>query len=193
MKERLLNYFKEIPVAAAVKSERELDCCLNSTCPVVFLLCGDLCTVPRFVQKIKAAGKIAIVHMDLVEGLSAKDAAVDYITNATEADGVISTKSSLIRYAKQQGLLTIQRYFLLDSRVLDNLFRTGCPADFLEVMPGVMPKIIRELTQSIDKPLIAGGMVRDREDAKAALEAGAVAVSSTNPAIWNAEKGELLK
>ena len=142
-------------------------------------------------KKIKEAGKIAIVHMDLVEGLSAKDAAVDYIVKATDADGVISTKSSLIRYAKQQGLLTIQRYFLLDSRVLDNLFRNGCGADFLEVMPGVIPKIIGELSKRIDKPLIAGGMIRDREDAEAALKAGAVAVSSTNPTVLNMKKGEL--
>ena len=184
MKETLLKYFEEVPIVAAAKSETELEQCLQSRSRVIFLLFGDLCTVPALVRRVKEAGKIAIVHLDLIDGLAPKDVSVDFIATATEADGIISTKSSLIRYAHQRGLLTIQRYFLLDSRVLDNLSRTGCPADFLEVLPGVMPKIIRHLTSTINKPLIAGGMIRDKEDVMAALSAGAVAVSSTNGDVW---------
>ncbi len=187
MKEKLLNHFKKVPIVAAAKSEAELEQCLKSRSGVIFLLFGDLCSVPDLVRRVKAAGKIAIVHLDLIDGLAPKDISVDFIARATEADGVISTKSSLIRYAKQRGLLTIQRYFLLDSRVLDNLSRNGCPADFLEVLPGVMPKIIKHLTETIDKPLIAGGMIRDKEDVMAALSAGAVAVSSTNDQVWFVE------
>lgn len=184
MKERLLQCFKEVPIVAAAKSEAELDRCIQSRSQVIFLLFGDICTVPAMVRRIKEAGKIAIVHLDLIDGLAPKDVSVDFIKNTTEADGIITTKSALIRYANQKGLLTIQRYFLLDSRVLDNLSRTGCPADFLEVLPGVMPKIIRYVVETTGKPVIAGGMIRDKEDVQGALEAGAVAVSSTNENAW---------
>lgn len=180
MKKKLLQAFEENPIAAAAKSLEELDCCIKSNSAVIFLLFGDLCSLCSLVKKIKAAGKIAIIHLDLIDGLAPKDVSVDYIAEHTEADGIISTKPSLIRYAHQKGLLTIQRYFLLDSRVLENIAKNSSPADFLEVLPGVMPKIIRQLVQTTDKPIIAGGMIRDKEDVLAALSAGAVAISSTN-------------
>lgn len=184
MRERLLECFADVPIVAAAKSEAELNRCLQSKSPVIFMLFGDICNVADLVKKIKVAGKIAVVHLDLVDGLAPKDVSVDFITSRTEADGIISTKSNVIRYAKQKGLLTIQRYFLLDSRVLENIEKNSSPADFLEVLPGVMPKIIRHLASITDKPIIAGGMIRDKEDVLAALSAGAVAISSTNNKVW---------
>ena len=49
---------------------------------------------------------------------------------------------------------------------------------------GLMPKIIRRVAQLTGKPVIAGGLISDKEDVTAALSAGAVAVSTTNPAVW---------
>lgn len=184
MRERLLECFADVPIVAAAKSEAELERCLQSKSSVIFMLFGDLCNVAALVKKIKDAGKIAVVHLDLVDGLAPKDVSVDFIVSHTEADGIISTKSNLIRYAKQKGLLTIQRYFLLDSRVLENIEKNSSPADFLEVLPGVMPKIIRQLAATTEKPIIAGGMIQDKEDVVSALSAGAVAISSTNNKIW---------
>ena len=57
-------------------------------------------------------------------------------------------------------------------------------ADLIEVLPGLMPKIIRRVAQLTGKPVIAGGLISDKEDVTAALSAGAVAVSTTNPAVW---------
>lgn len=50
--------------------------------------------------------------MDLIQGLSSKEAAVDYISKFTKADGIISTKAPLISRAKDLGLCTIMRSFL---------------------------------------------------------------------------------
>lgn len=184
MKQQLLEWFEEVPIVAAAKSEEELERCLQSKSRVIFLLFGDICAIASLVDRVKAAGKIAIVHLDLVDGLAPKDVSVDFIAEQTKADGVISTKNSLIRYAHQKGLLTIQRYFLLDSRVLENMSKNASPADFFEVLPGVMPKIIRHLAETTGKPIIAGGMIRDKEDVMNALSAGAVAISSTNSDVW---------
>jgi glycerol uptake operon antiterminator len=184
MRKQLLECFDEVPIVAAAKSEEELARCLQSKSRVIFLLFGDLCTIAGLVDQVKAADKIAIVHLDLVDGLAPKDVSVDFIAEQTKADGVISTKNSLIRYAHQKGLLTIQRYFLLDSRVLENIAKNASSADFFEVLPGVMPKIIRYLVETTGKPIIAGGMIRDKEDVMGALSAGAVAISSTNSDVW---------
>ena len=56
--------------------------------------------------------------------------------------------------------------------------------DFLEILPGTMPKIIRLLCSRVKTPVIASGLISDKEDVMAALSGGAVAVSSTNQVVW---------
>lgn len=186
LREKLLDLFMEAPIAAAAKSSEELEQSLKSDSGVVFILFGDICNIASIVERVKQKGKVAVVHMDLIDGLASREVGVDFIKTHTKADGIISTKAAIIRYAHQLGLLTIQRYFLLDSRVMENILgaKQHSPADFLEVLPGVMPKIIRQLAKECDKPIIAGGLIRDKEDVVGALSAGAVAISSTNPDVW---------
>lgn len=47
-----------------------------------------------------------------------------------------------------------------------------------------MPKVIRRLAAIVRKPVIAGGLISDKEDVLNALGAGAMAVSSSNPEVW---------
>ena len=53
-------------------------------------------------------------------------------------------------------------------------------------MPGIMPKILKEIRGYTDIPLIAGGLISDKKDIMAALSAGADAISTTNEALWMA-------
>lgn len=57
--------------------------------------------------------------------------------------------------------------------------------DFIEVLPGAMPKVIHRLCAEIKVPVIAGGLITDKESVMGALTAGATAVSSTNHKVWN--------
>ena len=127
-----------------------------------------------------------MVHIDLIDGLATRDVAVDFIAKNTNADGIISTKPFIIHHAKACGLLTVQRFFLLDSLSLNNIYKISSleAADAIEILPGVMPKIIKKLVKSLQKPLIAGGMIIDKEDIIGALDAGAIAISSTNQNTW---------
>ena len=56
--------------------------------------------------------------------------------------------------------------------------------DMLEMLPGLMPKIIRNVEHMSKVPVIAGGLISDKEDIMSALSAGAISVSSTNPEVW---------
>ena len=47
-----------------------------------------------------------------------------------------------------------------------------------------MPKLIARLSHELNAPLIASGLIADKQDVIDALGAGAVAVSSTCPAVW---------
>lgn len=184
--EVFIEMLENNPIVAAVKSQEGLKKCLKSECQIVFILFGNLMEMPTIVEAVKAAEKLAIVHIDLVDGLSPREAAVDFIKGYTKADGVISTKANLVRYAKTCGLLTIQRFFILDSIALQNT-RKQMPfdmADAIEILPGIMPKIFREIKKQTSKPIIAGGLISDKEDVIVALDAGATAISSTNEDIW---------
>lgn len=182
----LLRLLGEGPVIAAVKDALGLEAALESDVSVVFLLASDLFTVGDMTARVHKAGKRVFVHLDLVEGLATRDIAADFIARNTAADGVISTRDSLTRRARELGLLAIRRVFLLDSMALTNVERylAQDSADLIEMLPGLMPKIIRRLTTVVNKPIIAGGLISDKEDVTAALSAGAIAVSTTNPAVW---------
>ena len=56
--------------------------------------------------------------------------------------------------------------------------------DCVELMPGVMPKILKIMREYTDIPLIAGGLLSDKKDVMAAFEAGTDAISATNEAVW---------
>lgn len=88
----MLELLEESPIIAAVKSWEGLEKSLKSECKVVFVLFGTICDIDQIVARIKDAGKVAIVHVDMIQGLSTKRVAVDFIAHNTRADGIISTK-----------------------------------------------------------------------------------------------------
>src|SRR5699024_10148071 len=98
----------------------------------------------------------------------------------------LSTRGNVIRLAKKHQLLAIQRRFLLDSQALEqNLkfvyrFQPAC----IEVLPGVIPTDITQIQKDTDTQIIAGGLVREKEEGTSALQAGAVAVSTSNSELW---------
>ena len=184
------DFYKQLennPVIAAVKDEEGLEaCCGNQEVRVIFVLYGNVCSIGRIVGKLKEAGKTVLVHVDLIEGLSGKEIVAEFIRSHTEADGIISTKPSLIKKARECGLYTVLRVFILDSISFKNVARQTVAAgpDILEMLPGVMPKIIQKVRKNVKIPVIAGGLISDKEDVIEALSAGAISVSTTNPAVW---------
>lgn len=175
------------PIIAAVKNETSLCAALASERETIFLLSSTLLNVNKIVSRIHTAGKRAIVHIDLVEGLSSRTIAVDALVSACAPDGIISTHPNLIRHARTLGLLTIQRAFVLDSLSLETLFsqQSLCEPDFIEVLPGIMPPIITEISQKTTTPLIAGGLIRSKQDVLSAMNAGAAAVSTSAQSVWS--------
>ena len=145
------------PIIAAVKNMKDIEVsCTIEEIQVIFILFGDVCSIDRIVKRVKDAGKVAMVHVDLISGLSPKEVSVEYLKEHTEADGIISTKPSLIKKAKELGMYTILRYFLLDSMAFENIRQQQhiVRPDFIEVLPGVMPRVIKRICSSIKTPII---------------------------------------
>ncbi len=178
------------PVIAAIKDDKGLEHAVQTECEIIFILYGDVCTIPGIVDRIKESGKVAMVHMDLISGLNnSKDISVDFIKNNTKADGIITTKGNLIGRAKELGLYTVLRYFVIDSMALVNIEKQDkhgiSQPDVIEILPGiVLPKVIKRVNAVSHVPVLAGGLISDRDDVMNALNNGVLAVSTTNERVW---------
>ena len=57
--------------------------------------------------------------------------------------------------------------------------------DLIEVLPGTIYRVIARLSRELPVPLIAGGLLADKADVTAALSAGALCVSASDPQLWD--------
>ena len=83
MKKEFKEAIEDSPIIAAIKDDTGLAKCVTSDSRVIFVLYGDVCSIPEIVSTIKDSGKIAMVHIDLITGLSSKEIAVDFIKKYT--------------------------------------------------------------------------------------------------------------
>lgn len=185
-KEIMLDQLIENPVIAAVKNEEGLSKALNSPCPVIFVLFGDICSIGKIVARIKRAGKMAVVHIDLIDGLANREISARFLKTNAAADGIISTKTQLVRHARELGMITVQRFFLWDSISLENVrkYISGDNADFVEILPGIISKAVEFCVKNARIPIIAGGLISTKTDVVSALSAGATAISTTDEDLW---------
>ena len=186
MKELFRQKLRENPVIAAVKNVDHVDAALESDCTVIFLLCGNIFNLKEIVQKAKAKGKLIFLHVDLIDGFSRDAVALRYIAEEIKPDGIISTKNNQLKVAKELGLLTVQRLFIIDSLSIQTTVKASnlINPDTIEIMPGIMPRITRQLSQKLDVPIIVGGLVSEQQDIEHALAAGAHGVSSSCQSLW---------
>ncbi|WP_423919302.1 glycerol-3-phosphate responsive antiterminator [Frigoribacterium sp. 2-23] len=183
----LVERLADDPVVASVTDEAQLRAVLRSDRLTVFVLFGDVLTIESIVGRLVAAGKTVFVNVDLLDGFASREVVVRFVREKTEARGVLSSKAPLVKAARALGLIAIHRFFLIDSLSYRNLPKQvqASQADAVEILPGCMPRVISWLRDDVDLPIIAGGLVCDKDDVMAALGAGAVAVASSNVDVWS--------
>lgn len=154
---------------------------------VFFLLSGNIMEIHNRVAFLKSMGKKVFIHADLIEGLAKDTTAIEYIQKYIKPDGVMSTRSHLLRHAKDIGLVTVHRIFMIDSLSFESGIKMieNYKPDYVEVMPGIVPSAIMELKDLISPPIIAGGMIKKKRDVIEALKAGAIAISTSRRELWN--------
>lgn len=187
MRDDFNQILKKYPIIASVIDNDGLEKACRSQVKLIFILYGNIINLPSLVKKAKDCGKTVLVHMDLIEGLDNKEIAARYIKEFTQADGIISTKPNVIKAAREEGLITVQRFFMLDSMALKKAIShmEVTYADAFEVLPGVIPKTINKISMLSDIPIIAGGLIIDENDVYSALDSGAAAISTTFRSLWN--------
>ena len=174
------------PVIPAIKNDTYLEEAKNSSSEVVFVIMANLINIKDIVSELKKAGKIVFVHVDMIEGLSSSAYGVEYIIENSGLDGMITTKHSVVSIANKNNIPVIQRFFILDSFSFKNTLvhiRENKPSA-VEILPGIMPKIISRIEKAVSIPIIAGGLIDEKEDVINALKAGAVGISTTDKKLW---------
>ncbi len=174
----------ENPVISAIKKDSEFDSALNSPSNVIFMLKADIMTLKSVIDKKQ--DKKVFVHIDMADGVG-KDRKGVELLKSIGVDGIITTKNHLVYYAKEQGLYTVQRFFIIDSASVATAKESisNTKPDFVELLPGVVPKVIKDFVETTGVPIIAGGLISDKQDVISALSAGAEAVSTTKSDLWN--------
>ena len=180
----LMSLLEDFPVIAAVQEDK-FQAALDSPVDVIFSLEPHLLTIRERTEQAHAAGKILFVHLAMAAGIEQDREGLQFLASCG-VDGIISTKGHIIRMAQELGLLTVQRFFALDSQgvgMIQETLKNNLP-HFVEIMPGVIPKIIKQFS-SCSVPVIAGGLIETRQEVNAALGSGAIAISTGCNAIWN--------
>lgn len=171
------------PVIAAVGDDKWQKA-LESPAEVIFYMSASLRTIRERVRQAHEKEKYVMVHIDLAEGIGKDRVGIGFLADCG-VDGILSTKAQMIRMAKEKGLFAIQRFFVMDSSAVDSIqdMYLNTHPHLIEIMPGVVPKVIRQLTQK-KMPVIAGGLVETKSEVTDALGAGATAVSTGKPELW---------
>lgn len=184
--QKLIECLEQNPIIAAVH-ERSFEAALASPAAVIFCLKASILTVAQHVRAAHEAGKSILVHIDLAEGIGKDRAGIEYLASLG-VDGVISTRTQLLRQAKEQGLVAVQRFFALDSQGMESISENleNTVSDLIEIMPGVIGKAISRFSGG-KVSVIAGGLIETKKEVMAALECGALAVSTGNQALWHIE------
>lgn len=173
-------------VIAAVRDELSFEEACKSKAKIIFDLAPSIENIESRVMLCAKYNKTLFIHIDLAEGIGKDKAGLRYISDCG-VDGIISTRTSLIKSANEVGLKTVQRTFLLDSQSVEtavSMLKTK--PDMLEIMPGVIsPRVISTICSKVSIPVIAGGLIETVAEAETAIAAGAVAVSIGKKELWN--------
>ena len=183
---RIINSIEENPIIAAIRKDEDIDDVIESDVSLVFLLRADIFNVSDCVKKIKDSNKNVFIHFEFLEGLGRDNRSLDYITEVIKPDGIITTRTNHIKYAEEKGLFTIQRFFLVDSQSFETAIKSlqSIKPDMVEIMPAVMPGVIKRFKEKVNLPIIAGGLVDSKEDIIEILKAGALGVSTGKKELW---------
>ncbi|MFZ5351560.1 MAG: glycerol-3-phosphate responsive antiterminator [Bacillota bacterium] len=176
----------ENPIIAAITDIAKVKDAVESPCEIVFLLTGSIFNIKDAVRALKEKGKMVFIHLDLLEGISKDQIAIEYIHKEINPDGIITTKSNLVKAARDMGLFTIQRFFLVDSISVESGIKTvqNSKPDAVEIMPGIMHRITAKICSELKIPVITGGFINGKEDVIACLNSGAMGISTSNEDIW---------
>ena len=172
-------------VIAAVRTHEELLKAAASNVKNVFYLSADILTLKEDIDLLHNMKKKLFIHFDLAKGIANDRSGIEYIKKLG-VDGIISTRTGTIKIAREMGVFTVQRFFIVDSQSIFQAIEAvkTSKAQIIEIMPGTMIKAIKRLKDVVDVPIIAGGLIETKDEIEEIITNGAAAVSTGKAQLW---------
>jgi glycerol uptake operon antiterminator len=173
-------------VLPAIRKIENVEKMMSSNYEYLVIMEMHISRLKPIFQLAEVNHKKLIVHMDMIHGLKNDEFSTEYICQEFKPFGIISTKGSVIMKARQKGVKSIQRLFLLDSSSIEKSIgiTERTQPDYIEVLPGIIPKIIKDIRHRTDKEVFAGGLIDSIEEVEQAYSAGATSITTSNPELW---------
>ena len=174
------------PVIAVVRRTEELDGALRSPSNIIELRASSLMELPFIVRRCRNAKKALFLYPELIEGLGHSPASIEFLAQYARPTGIVSTKKQILNTAASLGLLTVFQIFMIDTQAFGTGVRNAqkLRCDAIEVMPGAIPNIVREVCALVDKPVLCAGLVKTAEEVSKLLESGAAGVATSTSTLW---------
>lgn len=175
-------------VLPATSKMKDVEAIIASPFTYMVLLGGRLGQIKSIVDVAKQHKKQVLLHADLIDGLKNDEYAAEFLCQTIQPAGLISTRASVIKIARKNGLLAILRLFLIDSDAIERSFLLldKYEPDYIEILPGIMPEVITEIKQRTKVPIIAGGLIKTEQHVREAIAAGATAITTSRKPLWEA-------
>lgn len=173
----MIDILKNQICVPVVPSMKRLEKFIETDLVVCILQDIHISLLEHMIKTLHDNNKLALVHIDMVHGISSDEHGAEFLCQRLRADGVISSKTRIIETTKKNKKIAIQRMFLIDSKSIERGIETlqKSQPDIVEVMPAIAYKIIPYIKSKINMPLIGGGLLKSKEDILQGLEAGCMA------------------
>jgi len=182
-----LAILRNRPIIAAFRDIEDIPIQDLTHTDVLFILGGTIFDLPHIIEKAKRYKKLVFVDIDLIKGVGKDAPGIQFLAHESQVDGIITTRSNLIQSSQKEGLVSIQRIFVLDSASLAgglNVIEKSKP-DAVEVLPGlILPKIMKGIREKTSIPVIAGGLITREEEIREILASGAIGISTSSPPLF---------
>ncbi len=173
-------------ILPAIRSMKDFEKLIDSPYKKVVLLDIHIGNLASHMKVMHDHGFQVYIHLDLIRGLAINNEALEYIQQKFKPYGIVTTRGKLINKARSMNLQTILRIFLIDSssveKSIDMIEQTS--PDYIEILPGIVPKMIHFYTHTQHVDVIAGGLIETKQEVEQAIEAGAKFVTTSKKDLW---------
>jgi glycerol uptake operon antiterminator len=166
-------------IVPAVNDFTQLRRFMDSEYPLCVIMNRHIASLEKIARELQEGSKRALVHCDLIHGLSPDEYGAEYLCGRFRPAGVISIRPGVIAACKRLGVTAIQRAFLIDSSALAKSLAAieKAKPDYVELLPALCTPLFPMLKEKIDLPLIAGGLIQSKDMALEILQSGVQAVT----------------
>ena len=157
---------------------------MPETNPAIFVLGENVFRLTGAIGVEKDRSPV-FVNVDLIGGVAGDTNGIGFLSQHVE--GIISTNRHVIEMSNSAGLITIQRLFAPDLGTIERglkLVKRAKP-HCVEVLPTLTyPVLAGRHPEVLERPVLAGGLIKSPEEITLILEAGAIGVSTSFEALW---------